>query len=196
MRHMLEPHQEFTNRILTCVYIDARKMRSKYCTITLLIGALKLANAIPMCPTHMTSSDIKIDGQQNLDQSISHLTSVPYEQSRCVALEILNRENYSYRINLVELLKIKSNFVIIGLSPQQVILDCTDASNNTDNPLSGLEYVGFYRIAFCDCKIPLWVENVANVDIKEVTFRWVMQLTIYTDTVAYTYMHVYNNYTM
>ena len=133
---------------------------------------LGLVNAIPTCPLGMMSNDrVKIDDQQNLDQSINHLTSVPYNQSRCVTLTVSYRENYTYKIDLLQLLKIQSNFVMIGQGLKQVRLDCTGNVNDTDNPLSGLEYVGFYRIAFYDCKIPLWIENVTHVDIEEVIFR-------------------------
>ena len=148
-------------------------MRSPGYAIALFI-TLRLASAIPTCPTQMMSSEVRVDDQQSLDQSISNLTSVPHDQSKCVTLIIRNRENYTYRIDLVELLIIKSNFVIIGLSLQQVKLDCKDTLNDTDNPLSGLEYVGFYRIAFYDCKLPLWMENITSVDMEEVTFRWVI----------------------
>ena len=146
-------------------------MRSDYLTITLFIEVLGLVNAIPTCPLEMISDDFKIDDQQNLDQSINHLTSVPYDQSRCVTLTVSYKENYTYKIDLLKLLKIQSNFVMIGQSLKQVRLDCTGNMNDTGNPLSGLEYVGFYRMAFYDCKIPLLIENVTHIDIEEVTFR-------------------------
>ena len=96
-----------------------------------------------------------------------------YNELKCVTLTILNRDNHPYKINLVELLKIKTSFVISGLGLQQVRLDCTGTSNDTDSPLSGLMYVGFYRLAFHDCTVPLWIENVATIKMEEVTFRWV-----------------------
>lgn len=152
-------------------YKDARKMRSYYCTISLFIGMLGLVNAIPTCPLEMMSDAVRIEDQQNLDQSINRLTSVQHDQTRCVTLTVSNSVNYTYKIDLLQLLKINSNFVMIGQGLQQVRLHCTGNSSATDNPLSGLEYVGFYQVAFYDCKIPLWVENVTHIDMEKVIFR-------------------------
>ena len=143
--------------------------------IMLLIGLLRLTNATPACPTAMTSNTIKIGDQKNLNETIWELISAQYNQSKCVTL-LLNKENY--KINLVELLKINgSNFVIIGGGLKRVRLDCADAQNaDTNHSLSDLEYVGFHRLAFYGCKIPLWVENVASFNMEEVTFRWVLDV--------------------
>ena len=146
-------------------------MRSSYCTITLFIGAFGLVNAIPTCPLEFMSDDVRIEDQQNLDQSINRLTTVQHDQTRCVTLTVSNSESYAYKIDLLQLLKINSNFVMIGQGLQQVRLHCTGNSSATDNPLSGLEYVGFYQVAFYDCKIPLWVENVTHIDMEKVIFR-------------------------
>jgi len=86
---------------------------------------------IPMCLTQLESSIVRIDNQEDLDGVVGSLNDVHYNQSKCVTLNIHDRENYSYKIDLVELLKISSNFVITGLGLQQVKLKCTGASNDT-----------------------------------------------------------------
>ena len=147
-------------------------MGNIYCIVTLLIGmlgVLRTADATPSCPTQMAGNAVKIDGQEDLNQAVINLTVPQSSQSNCVTITISNRENYT--INLVELLKIKSNFVIIGQSLSQVRLNCAGISNDTNSPLSGLQYVGFHRLAFYDCNIPLWMENITTVDMEEVTFR-------------------------
>lgn len=147
-------------------------MNSHSYITTFFIGILRLTIASPTCPTQMLSNDVyRINDQQDLDQAVLNLTNVNYSQLNCATLSISNRENYSYKIDLVELLKIKSNFVITGLGLQPVKLNCMGISNDTNNPLSDLNYVGFYRLTFYDCKIPLWIENVVTVDMEEVTFR-------------------------
>ena len=140
-------------------------------SILVLIAILELINATPTCPMQMMSGDVRIDDQEKLDQAINNLTGVQYKKLECVKLNILNMKNRSYKIDLVELLKIKSNFVIAGLGLKQISLECTGTSNDTDSPLSGLEYVGFHRIAFYNCKVPLWVENVVTVEMEEVMFQ-------------------------
>lgn len=148
-----------------------RNIPDTFCTVTLLIVLLRLANTTPTCPTRLVSNNVQIDGQEKFNQTISQLIAAPYDHSKCVVLNVIAiGENY-YKINLVELLKIKNNFVISGVG-QQVRLDCTGSSNGTTaNPLSGLQYVGFYQLSFYDCSIPLWVENVTTIDMEEVTFR-------------------------
>ena len=53
---------------------------------------------------------------------------------------------------------------------QRVMFECVDMSD-MPVPLSGLDYVGFYRLSFRNCKIPLWIENVSSVVIEDVRFR-------------------------
>ena len=152
--------------------MQTNTMMSVFCTVLLLIGVFRLTNTTPTCPIqNLMSKDIRIDGQEILDRAINILSGARYNVSECVTLTILNSENHSYTINLVELFKIKTNFVMVGLGRHQVRLDCTGSMNDTDSPLSGLVYVGFHRLAFYHCNVPLWVENVANVEMEEVTFR-------------------------
>ena len=143
-----------------------------------------MINATPMCPTQTVSSEIRIDGQEILDRAINNLTGAPYNETECMTLTMVN-SNHPYKINLVELFKIKTNFVMVGLG-QQVRLDCIGSSNDTDSPLSGLVYVGFHRLAFYSCNVPLWIENVATVEMEEVIFRWVIDIVRYRKTLTST----------
>ncbi|XP_065897582.1 uncharacterized protein [Dysidea avara] len=52
---------------------------------------------------------------------------------------------------------------------QHVVFECVDMGN-MPVPLSGLDYVGFYRLSFRNCKIPLWIENVTRVVMEDVRF--------------------------
>ena len=151
-----------------------------FCTVLLIIGVFRVINATPACPIQTVSSEIRIDGEEILDRMINTLSDAPYE---CVTLTLVNNE-IQYKINFVELFKIKTNFVMVGLGQQQVELYCTGSSNDTESPLSGLMYVGFRRLAFYGCNVPLWIENVATVEMEEVTFRLVIDIVRYRHDIS------------
>ena len=124
------------------------------------------SSATPFCPPHTISGTALVSNQQEL---IDSLTGVVYSQLNCVIFSVSSTTDH-YTVDLTQLLALQVNFVIMSAGLQHVVFECVDMGN-MPVPLSGLDYVGFYRLSFRNCKIPLWIENVTRVVMEDVRFR-------------------------
>jgi len=135
-------------------------------TVIIMIGTPSVS-ATPSCPSQTVSSTytVIVNSQQEL---IDSFTGVVYGQSDCVVFSVLS--THPYTIDLTQLLALQVNFVIMSAGLHYVMFECVDRSD-MPKPLSGLNYVGFYRLSFHNCESPLWIENVTSVVMEDVRFR-------------------------
>ncbi|XP_065897579.1 uncharacterized protein [Dysidea avara] len=140
------------------------------CLCFLLLATVAIetlsASTAPSCSSHTVSSTVMINSQQELIDSLT--AGVVYSQLNCVIFSVSSITDH-YTVDLTQLLALQVNFVIMSAALQHVVFECVDMGN-MPVPLSGLDYVGFYRLSFRNCKIPLWIENVTSVVMEDVRF--------------------------
>ena len=144
-----------------------------------LVKGITSSDSLNCSDVRSTSNwSVHIDNQAELDDFMNNATSFTDETAnRCIRLSLTGG---TYTLDVLKMMQLQlgtgGSLIVVGVA-DYVEIDCTASTSNLDElrnifkPISNVSLVAFDGLIFNSCPVPIVIEEVSVVVVKDCVFR-------------------------